>query len=278
MSFQQRLAGAHKESDSLVCLGMDPDPALMPIPDMVSFNKAIVDATKDLVCAYKPNLAFFEAYGIPGLQALEKTLAHIRAVAPDALLIGDAKRGDVGHASQRYAHALFEVWGFDAATVNAYGGGESIEPFLEREDKGVFVWCRSSNPGAAELQDLKIHGAQPGAARFFERVAQAARSWNTRGNVGLVVGATYPEELAAVRRLCPDMPILLPGVGAQGGALQASVKAGVDTSGRGLLVSSSRGILYASKDPKNFASAARSAAELLRTQINDTLHKEHKRP
>ncbi|MBM3948489.1 MAG: orotidine-5'-phosphate decarboxylase [SAR202 cluster bacterium] len=270
--FTQRLNEAMDAAKSLVCIGLDPDPALMPVADVLAFNKGIVDATKNLVCAYKPNLAFYEALGIPGLKALEGTVAHIRAVAPRVLIIGDGKRGDVGHASSRYAQAMFDVWGFDAATVNASGGGESLAPFFERPDKGAFVWCRSSNPGAAEFQGV----AQTVGGRLYERIAESARSWDKHGNIGLVVGATYPAELTAVRRLCPDMPILLPGVGAQGGDLEASVKAGVDWKGRGLLVSSSRGIIYASRSTTGYATAARSAAKDLRDSINGILDAEGK--
>jgi orotidine-5'-phosphate decarboxylase len=167
---------------------------------------------------------------------------------------------------------MFDVWGFDAVTVNAFGGGESLAPFFERPDTGAFVWCRSSNPGAAEFQDASLTAG----GRLYERVAEAAHSWDKHGNVGLVVGATYPSELAAVRRICPGMPILLPGVGAQGGDLEASVKVGVDGKGRGLLVSSSRGILYAPRSAKEYAAGARSAARDLRDRINSILNAEGK--
>ena len=270
-TFIQRLNEAMEAAKSLVCLGLDPDPAVMPIADVLAFNKGIVDATKDLVCAYKPNLAFYEALGMPGFKALDGTVAHIRSVAPRAMVIGDSKRGDVAQSSAKYAQAMFDVWGFDAVTVNAFGGGESLVPFFERPDKGAFVWCRSSNPSAAEFQDVALATG----GRLYERIAESARSWGKCGNAGLVVGATYPAELAAVRRICPDMPILLPGVGAQGGDLEASVRAGVDGKGRGLLVSSSRGILYASRSA-GYAAAARVAAQDLRDRINSILETEGK--
>ena len=273
--FVQRLLAASETNRTLLCVGLDPDPSLMAIKDVASFNKAIVDATGDLVCAYKPNMAFYEALGLPGLAALEATISYIRAEAPGVVVVSDAKRGDVGHANQHYARALFDVWGFDAATVNAWGGGEALEPFLEYTNKGVFVWCRSSNPGAGEFQDL---GVSLGGSkrRFFEMVAQRAGDWNRRGNVGLVVGATYPMDLEVVRALCPSMPILVPAVGAQGGDLTASVAAGIDTAGRNLIVSSSRSIIYASRDRADFAQAARRVAEDLRARINGTLQQKGK--
>ena len=266
-SLRERLRHVSEANRSLLCVGLDPDPESMAVPDVADFNRAIVDATADLVCAYKPNMAFYEAHGSAGIVALERTLAHIRERAPDVVVIADAKRGDMASSSARYARALFETWGFDAATVNGYQGGEALEPFLAYEDKGAFVLCRTSNPGSRELQDLILESGR----RLFEEVACRAAGWNTRGNVGLVVGATYPDDLATVRGLCPDMPVLLPGVGAQGGDLEASVKAGVDEDGRGLIVSSSRGVIYASRDPLDFAAAARKAALELRGRIDAVL-------
>ena len=268
-SFHDRLSRAFEANGSLLCVGLDPDPALMAIPDVAGFNRAIVDATKDLVCAYKPNMSFYEALGADGLRALRETIDHIRRVAPSAVVISDAKRGDIASSSAKYARALFDVWGVDAATVNPYAGGDSLAPFLEYGDRGVFVLCRTSNPGAGELQDLLVDGGN-GARPVYEVVAERAAAWNERGNVGLVVGATYPEQLSRVRALCPDMPVLLPGVGAQEGELRASVSAGVDRNGRSLIISSSRSILYASTG-NDFAEAARTAAERLRNDINGIL-------
>ena len=274
-AFVQQLSDASQAKDSLLCVGLDPDPSLMPVQDVAKFNRAIVDATKGLVCAYKPNLSFYEALGLQGMEALRDTVSYIRDAAPGAVVMGDAKRGDVGSSSASYARALFEYWGFDAVTVNGYGGRDSLEPFFEYEDKGVFVWCRSSNPGAAEVQDLQV-GSPQGARPLYQVVAERAGEWNTRGNVGIVVGATYPAELESVRAICPEMPILLPGVGAQGGDVSKSVAAGADASGRNLIVSSSRGIIYASRDEDGFATAARRAAEGLRNSINLTLQREGK--
>ena len=270
-TFRERLSFASETNRSLLCVGLDPDTARMPIRDVVAFNSAIVDATRDLVCAYKPNVAFYEARGSEGIKELERTIAHIRDVAPSVIVLIDGKRGDIGSTNAAYAKALFETWGADAATVNGYAGGTDIRQFLNYEDKAVFVWCRSSNEGAAELQDLPVH-VDGTTMPFYHALARRAVEWGPQGNVGLVVGATYPKELAEVRAIAPDAPILLPGVGAQAGSLRASVEAGVDGAGRNLLVSSSRGVLYASSDPVRYADAARSAAETLRDGINAVLN------
>ncbi len=266
-TFAQRLQAAMAARRSLLCVGLDPDPSLMPVSDVAAFNAAIVDAVRDIAVAFKPNLAFYEALGVRGIAALERTVAVIRERAPGAIVIADAKRGDMANSSVHYARALFETWDFDAATVNGYLGGDALEPFLSYRDRGVFVLCRTSNPGARELQDAELSSG----GRLFEEVAARASEWNARGNVGLVVGATYPADLAVVRGLCPDLPVLLPGVGAQGGDLEASVRAGVDRHGRGLLVSVSRGVIYASRDPASFAEEARRAALDYRRRIDDVL-------
>ena len=272
--FVERLVSASLASRSLVCVGLDPDPDLMAIADVADFNAQIVDATRDLVCAYKPNFPFYEALGIPGLLALQRTVEHIRDVAPGVVLIADCKRGDIGSTNKMYARALFETWGFDAATVNAWGGGDSIEPYLEYNDRGVFVWCRSSNAGAAEFQDVPV-SYDGGSVPLFEWMAVKAAEWNrASSNVGIVVGATYPSELAAVRARCPGMPILVPGVGSQGGDLDASLTNGLDNDSPNVLISSSRGIIYASRERDNFAFAARESASRLRDEINLVLERE----
>lgn len=271
-SFVRRLNNACETNRSLVCVGLDPDPSRMPIQDVLEFNKAIVDATHDLVCVYKPNLAFYEVLDIYGLEVLKQTVEYVRQRAPGVVLIADAKRGDIGNTSRAYAQTLFDVWGFDAATVSPYLGGDSVEPFLAYEDKGVFLLCRTSNPGARDLQDLPVYNdGEP----VYLHVARKAGEWNTRGNACLVVGATYPDELKRVRTICPDMPILLPGVGAQAGDLASAVRNGVTSEGRLAIVNSSRGVLYASEGP-DFARAARQAAETLRNDINQVLSQEGK--
>ena len=269
--FAGRIQRACASARSLVCVGLDPDPALMPVAGLLEFNRAIVDSTAGTACAYKPNLAFYEALGMDGLRALEGTVAHIRDAAPDAVIIGDAKRGDIGPSARAYARAMFDVWGFDAVTVNAWGGSDSIEPFLEDESKGVFVWCRGSNPGSGDFQDLAIADGERGL--LYERVARACTEWNGRGNVGLVAGATAPEQLAALRGICPEMPLLIPGVGAQGGDLEAAVRAGVDQRGRMALINSSRGIIYASRGA-DYAEVAGKAARSLRDSINAVLEED----
>jgi orotidine-5'-phosphate decarboxylase len=263
-TFRTKLEAAWERSDSLLCIGLDPDPALMAIDDVAAFNIAIIEATSDLVCAYKPNVAFYEALGPErGYAALRQTLA---AVPAHVVTLADAKRGDVTNTASAYAKAIFDVLGFDAATVNPYVGFDSTEPWIARPEKGAFVLCRTSNPGAADLQDLPVQ-TEGGARPLYEAVAERARSWDTHGNVGLVVGATYPDEMARIRALCPDMPFLVPGVGAQAGALEESVRAGIDARGCGMLISASRGVTYASKG-SDFAQAARRAAQRLRDAIN----------
>ena len=270
-TFVERLDAGCTVKQSLVCVGLDPDPTLMPTQDVFAFNKGIVGATRDLVCAYKPNIAFYEALGLAGLKALEQTIQHIRTVAPEVVILMDAKRGDVGSTAIAYARAMFEVWGVDAATVSPYGGHDAVQPFLDYEDKGVFVWCRSSNPGAGELQDLVVSSSgEEGRRPFYEWVAMRAAKWNNAKNIGLVVGGTYPGELTRVRELCPDMPILIPGIGVQEGYLEESVRRGTDSQGRRALISSSRGIIYASRG-QDFAEAARKATLHLRDTINATL-------
>jgi len=263
-TFREKLDNATKRNHSLVCVGLDPDPAQLPIEDAAEFCRTIVEATADLVCAFKPNIAFFEAFGEAGWETLTATLA---AIPDDVPVIIDAKRGDIGNTAAAYAHALFDVLGADAVTVNAYGGTDAVEPFLEYADKGILVWCRSSNPSARDFQDLPVQ--YEGKLRpFWQAVALKARDWNRKhGNVGLVMGATYPSQLREARQLCPEMPILVPGIGAQEGALQEAVQAGLTASRDGIIVNASRSVLYASRD-KDYALAARAAAAQLREHVN----------
>jgi orotidine-5'-phosphate decarboxylase len=264
MKFTDKLLNASRKNKSWLCIGLDPDPEFLPEVDVLQFNKAIIEATCDLVCAYKPNLAFYEALGSKGLAILGKTVKHIPGDIP---VIGDAKRGDIGNTAKAYARALFSVLGFDAATVNPYLGFDSIEPFINYQDKGIFILCRTSNRGATDFQNLCTNGLP-----LYEAVAQKAKEWNIYGNIGLVVGATYPEELKKVRSICPEMCLLIPGIGVQGGDLASAVGYGVDTRGEKAIINVSRQILYASKE-KDFAQAARNVAEKIRKQINDYRHK-----
>jgi len=268
MDFAEKLLQASRRNNSLLCLGLDPDPELMPETGIIEFNRAIIDSTSDLVCAYKPNLAFYEALGDAGLAALQETLKHV----PDSIpVIGDAKRGDVGHTARAYARALFEVLGFDAVTVNPYLGHDCVEPFALYADKAVFVLCRTSNPGAGDFQDARCSIGQGSQQQpLYLLVASKAKEWNKRNNIGLVVGATYPQELKEIRRICPQMHLLIPGIGAQGGDLEQAVLHGTDGRGQKAIFSSSRQILYASRG-SDFARAARQAADQLRQQINSFL-------
>ncbi len=273
--FSEKLLAAAEANRSLVCVGLDPDPALMAVPDVTQFNRAIVEATHDSVCAYKPNLAFYEARGIEGMQALKDTIDCIRQTAPAVPIIGDAKRGDVHSTNIFYARALFDYWGFDAVTVNGWAGGGSLEPFLEREDKGVLIWCKSSDPGAADIQDLTV-ADQAGDMEMHHRMTMRAAEWNTRGNIGIVIGSTYPAEIARARAACPGMTLLAPGVGAQGGGLAAAVKAGVDERGRNVIIAASRSVSYASNNPADFADAARGVVLDMNEHVSAVLEDERK--
>jgi len=265
--FTQQLRHAWEKNDSLVCVGLDPEIERFPghiraqASPIFHFNRAIIDATADLVCAYKPQFAHYAAYEAE--DQLERTIEYIHRAHPGVPVILDAKRGDIGNTAERYAIEAFERYGADAVTVNPYLGGDSLEPFLRHAERGVLVLCRTSNPGASDLQDLPV-GGRP----LYQVVAELAASrWNSRGNCLLVVGATYPRELAAVRALVGDMPLLVPGVGAQGGDVRQVVANGRTCSGSGLIISSSRAILYASAG-EDFAAAARGATARLREEIN----------
>ena len=263
MSFLEKLARAAERNRSLLCVGLDPDPERLAGDDIAGYLCAVVEATSDLVCAYKPNLAFYEQLGEAGYAALRTVL---RAIPDDIPTIADAKRGDVEHTARAYARAIFDELGFDAATVNPYLGGDAVAPFIERADRGALIVCRTSNPGARDLQDLSVATAS-GSRPLYQAVAELAKRWNTQGNVGLVVGATYPDEMRILRGLCPEMPFLVPGVGAQAGDLSRSVRAGLDAHGRGLIINASRAVLYSSEE--NDAEAARRAALALRDEIEE---------
>ena len=271
-AFTQALARAWEQNNSLLCVGLDPEierfpPAIAAAPSPIfQFNKAIIDATRDLVCAYKPQFAHYAAYEAE--DQLERTVEYVHRTCPGIPVILDGKRGDVASTAERYAIEAFERYGADAVTVNPYLGGDSLEPFLKHADKGVVILCRTSNPGARDLQDLEV-----GTRRLYHVVAElAATRWNGHGNCALVVGATYPRELAEVRRIVGAMPLLLPGVGAQGADVTQAVENGQTAEGTGLMVSSSRAILYGTgRAPgADFAAAARGAAEALRAQINQS--------
>lgn len=267
MNFMQALHRRWSDANSLVCVGLDPEPTKFPLhlrdqADAVfAFNRAIIDATADLVCCFKPQIAHFAA--LRAEDALERLIAYIHGAHPGIPVILDAKRGDIGSTACHYAMEAFDRYGADAVTVNPYLGRDSVQPFLDRGDKGVIVLCRTSNPGAGDLQDLQVDGRP-----LYQHVAEkVAREWNGNGNCALVVGATWPAQLREVRDVVGAMPLLVPGVGAQGGDIEALVGNGRTADGSGLIISSSRAILYASNG-EDFAEAARAAALSLRDAIN----------
>jgi len=271
--FQDRLDAAEKSSGSLVCVGLDPDiskfPAhlrsLSPGEAIVEFNRQIIDATHDLVSSYKPNLGFYVQYGLEGIAALIDTRRMIPAGIPVVL---DCKVGDISTTAEAYAKGYFDEWDFDCITVNAYLGEDAVAPFVEYPDRGVLVLAKTSNRGSGDLQDLTVADGRDNPT-VYEVMASKVSHWNERypATIGLVVGATYPEQMARVRALNPWAPILVPGVGAQGGDVAGSVKAGLSFKKGGLLMSSSRGIIYASREA-DFADAARNATLKLRDEIN----------
>jgi orotidine-5'-phosphate decarboxylase len=267
LQFIAKLKARWAAANSLLCVGLDPDPARLPAPlrgrpqALFEFGRAISDATHDVACAFKPQIAHYAAQRAE--DQLSATLDYLRRRYPDVPVILDAKRGDIGSTAEQYALEVFERYGADAATVSPYLGGDSLAPFTRYRDKGVVILCRTSNPGAQDLQDLEV-GGEP----LYAHVARkAAREWNANGNCLLVVGATWPEQLRRVRALVGDMPLLVPGVGAQGGDVAALVEAGKTRDGTGLIINSSRGILYAGAGA-DFAQAARAAAIALRDEIN----------
>jgi len=276
MHFTDKLRHAQQLNDSLLCVGLDPEPAKFPgawkgQPDRIyDFCAAIVDATKDQVCAFKPQIAYFAAHRAE--DQLARLMAHIQRVAPSVPIILDAKRGDIGSTAEQYAREAFERYQADAVTLSPFMGFDTLQPFLKYPGKGVILLCRTSNPGGSDLQNLRLADV-PGQPRVYEHIAaQAQGPWNTNGQMGLVVGATFPEEIARVRELAPTLPLLIPGVGAQGGDAAATVKAGLRVDQGGaitgtIVVNSSRAVLYASAGD-DYASAARRAAQETRLALN----------
>jgi len=273
VNFLEKLLGASRQHNSLLCVGLDPEPGLFPVvlrdvpveKAVIRFCHAIIEATAAFVCAFKPNIAFFEALGPVGMSVFQEVLAAIPAYIP---VIIDAKRGDLGNTARNYATTVFDIYGCDAVTVNPYLGYDSIAPFLAYRDKGVIMLCRTSNPSARDFQDLLVQDGEGQQRPLYEVVARRVQTWNEAGNCGLVVGATYPQELRVIRSLCPTMPILIPGVGAQGGDLEASIQAGVDKHGERAILAVSRSILYAGGS-HDFATRAGQEAQRLRNLINE---------
>ena len=267
MNFIDKLNAVWRRNRSMVCVGLDPD--LTKLPELLrhqtmpifEFNRAIIDATAPYVCAYKPQAAYYA--GQDADDQLKMTIDYLHERYPDIPVILDVKRGDIGSTAAQYALEAFERYRADAVTVNPYMGTDALKPFLDYADRGVIILCRTSNPNSGDLQNLVCGGKM-----VYEHVALLARDkWNYNNNVALVIGATYPEELKHVRGLCPEMPFLVPGVGAQGGDVEKVVRFGCDANGGGLAINSSRGIIYADRS-ENFGAAAGAAARQLRDLIN----------
>jgi orotidine-5'-phosphate decarboxylase len=275
-SFLEKVHRRWHDGRTLLCVGLDLELERLPTAQAAhadvetaffSFNKAIVDATADLVCAYKPNAAFYERHGAAGWNALARTIAYIHSNYPAVPVLVDAKRADIGSTAEAYADAIFDTLGADAVTLHPYLGGDALQPFLKRADRGCFILAHTSNPGADEFQHLTLRTADGAEEPLYLAVARTvAERWNTNGNCGLVVGATYPEQLEMVRQAAGDLPLLIPGIGAQGGDLAAVVNVGLDSQGAGLLISASRSVTYASSSA-DFAEAARREAQRLRDEI-----------
>ncbi|UCE17736.1 MAG: orotidine-5'-phosphate decarboxylase [Gemmatimonadota bacterium] len=263
--FIKKLERICRKNESLVCVGLDVDMNRIPTflhdvgEPVLTFNRAIIDATHDLVCAYKLNIAFYEVLGAEGLQQFRKTVDHI---PDDVIKIVDAKRGDIGNTARMYAKSCFEYYGGDAVTASPYLGRDSLQPFLDYEEKCTFVLCLTSNPGSKDFQYLSL-----GGKTLYQLVAENVNRWNEKRNCGLVVGATHPEELKKVREIAPELPFLIPGIGAQGGDVGQTVRFGTDKKGERAIINSSRGIIYASAG-KDFADAARAKTKELREAIN----------
>jgi orotidine-5'-phosphate decarboxylase len=266
------------QNGNFVCVGLDPDYGQLPavvkrggsIEDaLFRFNREIIDVTHDLVCAYKPNSAFYEAYSDMGVRALIRTVRYVKETYPQIPVILDAKRADIGSTNLGYVATAFDIIGADAVTVHPYLGKEALAPFLACKEKGIIVLAKTSNPGSSEFQDLLVGEEREPLYQVVAR--NVARSWNSSGNCALVVGATYPAELKRVRSIVGDMPLLIPGIGAQGGEVKATVQAGKDSRQMGMIINSARGIIFASRGD-DFAQAARSAASTLREEILGALH------
>jgi orotidine-5'-phosphate decarboxylase len=273
MSFMDMLL-ARAADKRAVCIGLDSDVSRLPKmllgkdDPQFEFNKAIVELTADIVCCYKPNSAFYESQGSKGIQSLQATVNFIRSFAPDVPVILDAKRGDIGSSNDCYAEYVFDVVGAHAVTVHPFLGAESAEPFTRRSERGVFVLCRTSNPGAADLQDLTVKTDDGAIGRsLYEIVAMQVRDkWNSGHNCGLVTGATYPKELESIRQIAPDLPLLIPGIGVQGGSLEQTLAAAALPNGAPVVINSSRAIIFASA-ARDFAERAREEAVALDVAI-----------
>ncbi|MCL5675571.1 MAG: orotidine-5'-phosphate decarboxylase [Patescibacteria group bacterium] len=268
MSFRDKLCSIQKKNNSLLCIGLDPElnrlPAFLQNNNnaLFAFNKAIIDATSDLVCAYKPNMAFYEALGANGLKQLEDTISYLKEKHPDLPVILDGKRGDIGNTARLYAQMAFSYFNADALTVNPYLGLDSLEPFLKYQDKFIFVLVRTSNPGAKDFQDYLV-----GQEKLYQKIAVKLKSLSNDSQIGIVVGATYPEELKELRKLLPQTVFLIPGLGTQNGDIEKTIQYGIDRRAEGIVINVSRTIIYAS-DKDDFGQKAREEATKFRHLIN----------
>jgi orotidine-5'-phosphate decarboxylase len=258
--FQEKLEDACSSNNSRLCVGLDPDLSLISVDEVVEFNRVLIDATADMACAYKPNLGIYESLGRESFDVLEATLRLIRDRCPGIPVIGDVKRADIGLCGEAYAKTMLD-YGFDAVTLPPYMGSDSLNPFLKNEDLGVFILCKTSNRSGVEMQDLRLESGK----FLYEHVAELAETqWNSNNNVGLVVGATYPEEIMRIRQICPQMPFLIPGVGAQGGDIGETVSGAMNINGSGFIINVSRQIMYSAKDSEGNLELGASAGKRMR--------------
>jgi orotidine-5'-phosphate decarboxylase len=271
--FQEKLEDACSSNNSRLCVGLDPDLSLISVDEVVEFNRVLIDATADMACAYKPNLGIYESLGRESFDVLEATLRLIRDRCPGIPVIGDVKRADIGLCGDAYAKTMLD-YGFDAVTLPPYMGSDSLNPFLKNEDLGVYILCKTSTPSSIELQNVRLESGK----FLYEHVAELARDvWNSNDNVGLVVGATYPEEIQRVRAICPHMPFLIPGVGAQGGDIGKTVSSAMNSNGSGFVINVSRQILYSAKDSDGNLALDASAVQRMRgtaLEIRDEINRQ----
>ena len=261
-SFTEKLNFSSEKNSSILCVGLDIHPKITPQNQIIDFAKKIIESTYDLVCAYKINLSFFEIYGSTGIKTMEEIISYIKKTSPHIPIIGDGKRGDIASSNEMYATAIFDTWKFDASTINAFGGEDSIKPFTKYHEKGIFIWCKSSNPSSQDFQDLNVVSGIQKPQPLYKTLAHKSIEWNLNNNLGLVVGGTYHNHLKEIREICPNMKILVPGIGKQGGDLRQTIS----TSPENLIISSSRSIIYPENDKSN--TNIKKAAKKMNSEIN----------
>jgi len=267
VSFKTRLSKTIETNGSLLCVGLDVDNKLVPTEKIFEFNKNVIDSTNEYCSSYKLNLSFYESFGAEGYKAMEQTIAYIKENMPDKLLIADGKRGDIPSTMTKVAAAHFDTWGFDCTTANIWGGFESIQPLLQYENKGVFIWAKSSNSGSKDIQDIKTNYKYQ---KNYELIIESSIKYNLSENIGLIIGATSPDDLSFVRSMSADIPILCPGIGAQSGNLEQCIKNGIAATSINLLINASRSIIYSSPADHTL-NGPKTAAQSLNSQINALL-------